>query len=202
MTWPTTLEDVKKLANEPLPEELQHFLSLVFSGNEPEMVQDDRTKSFIYSIGQDVCPAVSQGWCKLAKHILICITICHLYCSKQLTTILNRLCHCESYSFGIKLETAMAYALEEANTYSAPEIVSGESNEVFHNEWDNLNKILTNVKGSNVVNSAAGIMLQEVKGDTGSTSERTLPTAARSKERSLKVDAPTTLAPVTIYNRV
>ena len=202
MTWPTTLEDVKKLASEPLPGELQHFLSLVFSGNEPKMVQDDRTKSFIYSMGQDVCPAISQGWCKLAKHILICITIRHLYCSKQLTTILNRLYHFKSYSFGIKLETAMAYALEETNTYLMPKIVSGESNEVFHNEWDNLNKILTNVTGSNVVNSTAGVMLQEVKGDTESTSEHTLPTAARSKEQSLKVDAPTTLAPVTIYNCV
>ena len=95
MTWPPTVEDVKKLASEPLPEELQCFLSLVFSGNEPEMVQDDRTKHFIYSIGQDVCHAISQGQWKLVKHILICITICHLYCSKQLTTILNRLCHCE-----------------------------------------------------------------------------------------------------------
>ena len=134
MTWPLTLEDVKKLASEPLPEELQRFLSLVFSGIEPEMVQDDRTKRFIYSIGQDGCHAISQGWWKLAKHILICITIRHLYRSKQLTTILNRLCHCESYSFGIKLKTAMAYALEEANTYLTPQIVSGESNEVFHNE--------------------------------------------------------------------
>ena len=202
MTWSLTLEDVKKLASEPLPEELQRFLSLVFSGIEPEMVPDDRTKRFIYSIGQDGCHSISQGQWKLAKHILICITIRHFYRSKQLTTILNRLCHCESYSFGIKLKTAMAYALEEANTYLTPQIVSGESNEVFHNEWDNLNKILTNVTGSNVVNSAAGIILQEVKGDTRSTSKSTLPTAARSKERSLKVDASTTLAPVTIYNRV
>ena len=120
----------------------------------------------------------------------------------DLLTILNRLCHCESYSFGIELETAMAYALEEVNTYLTPQIVSRESNKVFHSEWDNLSKILTNVTGSNVFNSAVGIMLQEVKGDTGSTSERTLPTAARSKERSLKVNAPTTLAPVIIYKRV
>ena len=169
--------------------------SLLFSGNKPEMVQDDRTKRFIYSIGQDVCRAVSQEWWKLYNYI----TIRHLYRSKQLTTILNRLCYCESYSFGIELKTAMAYALEEANTYLMPQIVSGESNEVFHND---LNKILTNVTGSNIVNSAIGIMLQEAKGDTGSTSERTLPTAARSKERSLKVDAPTTLPPVTIYNRI
>ena len=51
MTWPLTLEDVKKLASQPLSEKLQCFLSLVFSGNESEMVQDDRTKRFIYSIG-------------------------------------------------------------------------------------------------------------------------------------------------------
>ena len=183
-------------------EELQRFLSLVFSCNEPQMVQNDRTKRFIHSIGQDVCRAVSQGRWKLAKRILICITIRHLYRSNQLTTILNRLCHCESYSFGIKLDTAIPYALKEVNTYWMPQTVSGESNEVFHNEWYKLNKILTNVTGSNTVNSAAGIMLHEVKGDTGSTSEGTLPTAATSIERRLKVDAPTTLALVTIYNRV
>ena len=84
-----------------------------------------------------------------------------------MTTILNRLCHCELYSFGIELETAMVYALEKSNTYLTPQIVSGESNEVFHIEWDNLNKILSNVTGSNVVISAAGVMFQEFKGDTG-----------------------------------
>ena len=96
----------------------------------------------------------------------------------------------------------MAYALEKANSYLMPQMVSGESNEVFRNKWDNLNKILKSVTGSNIVNSAAGIMLLEVKGDTGSTSECTLLTAARSKEQSLKVDAPTKLALVTIYNCV
>ena len=201
MTWPQTLENVKKLASEPLPEEFQRFLCVVFSGNKPEMVQDDRTKRFVYSIGKDVCCAVSQGWWKLVKHFLICMTIHRLYRSKQLTTILNRLCHCESYSFRIELETAMAYALEKSNTYFVSQNVSWESNEVFHNEWDNLNKMITNVTGSNVFNSAAGVMLQEVKGDAGSTSDRKLPTAARSKEQSLKVDAPTTLAPISIYNR-
>ena len=76
----------------------------------------------------------------------------------------------------------MAFGLEEANSYLTPQIASGESNEVFCNEWDNLNEILTNVTVSHVVNSAAGIVLQEVKGDTGSISERKLPTAARSKD--------------------
>ena len=135
------------------------------------------------------------------KKNLICTTIRHLYCSNQLTTILNRLRHSESYYFGIKLETAMAHSLVETSTYLTPQTVSGDFYDVFHSEWNKLNKILTNVTGSNVVNSAAGIMIQEVKSDNGSDSlEQTLPTAKRNKEWKLNIDAPSILALVTIYN--
>ena len=54
-------------------------------------------------------------------------------------------------------------AKEEINIYLTPQIVIGDDNIVFHSEWDNLNKIKTNVTGSNVVNSAAGIMMQKYK---------------------------------------
>ena len=112
MAWPPTLGDIKQMASEPVLEELELFLCLVFSVNEPEVVQDEKTKRFVYSIGQDICRTVSLKRLKLANQILIGTTIRHLYRSKQLTTILNRFCHCESYSFGIKLETTMAKALE------------------------------------------------------------------------------------------
>ena len=82
MAWLPTLEDVKQMTHEPLPEELKRFLCLVFSSNEPEVVQEEKTKCFVYSIGQDICRAVSLGRWKLAKHILICTTISHLYRSK------------------------------------------------------------------------------------------------------------------------
>ena len=161
MHWPPTIDDIEKMSTEKLPEELERFLNLIFSGNEPNTEKCERTKRFAYSIGQDVCRIVSQGRWKLSKHILICVTLRHLYRSKQLTTILNRLCHFESYSFGLELETGMAKAMDEAVTYLTPQIVTGKDNLVFHSEWDNLNIILTNVTGPNVVNSAAGIMLQE-----------------------------------------
>jgi hypothetical protein len=54
-----------------------------------------------------------------------------------------------------------------------------------------------------MVNSAGGIMIQEVKpGFEATSQDRTLPLYQRSKMRSLKVDTPETLAPVHIYNRV
>lgn len=99
----------------------------------------------------------------MPKHILHCTTIRHLYRSRQLTTILSRLGHCETYDFGLELETALAKALDEVSTSLTPQIITGEGNNVFHLEWDNMNKIMTNIHGSNVVNSTGGIMIQEVK---------------------------------------
>ena len=96
----------------------------------------------------------------------------------------------------------MAKALDEVSTYLTPQIITGEGNGLFHCEWDNLNKILTNVHGSNVVNSAGGIMVQETKPGFERTQARTLPQYDRSKERSLNVNTPESLPDVNIYTRI
>ncbi|XP_049455367.1 uncharacterized protein LOC125902797 isoform X2 [Epinephelus fuscoguttatus] len=96
----------------------------------------------------------------------------------------------------------MAKAIDEMSTYLTPKIITGEGNDVFHVEWDNLNKITTNVHGPNIVNSTAGIMIQEVKPGFKTTQERMLPLKAKENNRSLKVDTQNTLPPLHIYNRV
>ena len=63
----------------------------------------------------------------------------------------------------MELETDMAIVIDEADSYLIPQIVTGKDSLVFHSEWDNLNEVLTNVTGPNVVNTAAGIMLQKQK---------------------------------------
>ena len=143
---------------------------------------------------------MTKGEWKLPKHILLCTTIRHLYRSKQLTTILSRLGHCETYDFGLELETALTKALDEVSIFLGPQIITGEGNNVFHLEWDNLNKITTNIHGSNVVNWTGGIMIQEVKpgfdAPNSPPNQRMLPLYERNKTRSLKVDIPETLDPV------
>ncbi|KAL7384832.1 hypothetical protein ABVT39_009653 [Epinephelus coioides] len=96
----------------------------------------------------------------------------------------------------------MAKAFDEISTHLTPQIIFGEGNSFFHSEWDNLNRITTNVHGSNVVNSARGIMIQEVKESHVSTNTRTLPLYDRSsKIRSLKVTPPERL-PELAFKRV
>ena len=75
------------------------------------------------------------------------------------------------------------------------------NNVVFHSEWDNLNKIFTNVHGSNV-NSAGGIMIQETAKGLEPSRECTLPVYNHSKTNQRpKVGAPPALPPLHIYCR-
>ncbi|KAI4815748.1 hypothetical protein KUCAC02_005875 [Chaenocephalus aceratus] len=163
LPWPPTAQELDAVKmDELLPEHLVHFLSSVVTGTLDEE-KCEKTQRLVYSITHDVCRAATNSKWKLPKHILLCATLRHLYRSKQLTTILSRLGHSETYDFSMELETAMAKAFDEMSTNLTPQIITGEGNTVFHSEWDNLNRITTNVHGSNVVNSAGGIMIQEVK---------------------------------------
>ena len=76
--------------------------------------------------------------------------------------------------------------------YLTPQIIKREGNVVFHCEWDNLNKITTNLLGSSIVNSAGGIMLQEVRPGFDNVCARTLPVYRKSNQRSHSVDTPAT----------
>ena len=79
--------------------------------------------------------------------------------------IINRLEHCESYNFCLEFEIALDASLANNSTHITHNILIGERNCVFHVEWDNLNKMLTNIHGNSIVNSTGGIMIQEVKSD-------------------------------------
>ena len=76
---------------------------------------------------------------------------------------------------------------------SSPQIIK-EGNLQFHSEWDNLNKITTNIYGSNVVNSAGGIMIQETKAGYDAISHETiLPAYDRTREERGNVSEPAAL---------
>ena len=133
-------------------------MSCIVSGD-ADFDKSGKLKRFVFFIGQYICRAVVSGEWKLPKHILLASTVRHLYRSKQLISILNRLGHCESYDFSLGLDTALAKVLDEVFTLITPHIITGEDNVVFHMEWDNTNKVTTNIHGTNVVNSTGGILI-------------------------------------------
>ncbi|KAL7407118.1 hypothetical protein ABVT39_003386 [Epinephelus coioides] len=126
LPWPPTADDPEINSEGVLPPGLTKFLNIVISGEESVGEMCVKTHLLVLSIVQDLCRAVTNGEWKLPKHILLCCTVRHLYHSRQLTTILNRLGHSESYDFGLELETAMAKATDEMSTYLTPKIITGE----------------------------------------------------------------------------
>ena len=96
-----------------LPPELSRFLSILMTGKDG-IETSEKVKRLVLSIGQDLCRVVTDGKWKLPKHLLLCVKIRHLYRSKQLTMILNRLGHSETYKFGLELETKLAKALDDS----------------------------------------------------------------------------------------
>ena len=118
-----------------------------------------------------------------------------------MTTILHRLGHSESYDFGLELETATANAISEVSSFLTPQIVTGEGNDLIHFEWDNLNKTLTSIHGTNVVNSTAGIMIQEIKSGFEQSQTRILPESDRSRMRSFNVNTHESFDEITIIHR-
>ena len=171
------------------PPELCNFLKLVFSGKiQRTSTQTDR---LVNSVGQDICRTVTNGERKMPKHILVTMTLRHLYRSTQLTTLLNRLGHCESHSFSVELETAIAKAIEETSLYLTSQIIRDPSvPSLFHSEFDNFDQLVNTMSGTNSVHTAHGIMMQEVitdnSGEHGGT-KPDVPALSRNKARSLSL---------------
>ena len=97
LKWLPTADELGALTQDQLHKELLKFLNLVFLGPDTISEKCKKTRRLIYSISQDICRAVKNGEWKLPKHVLICLTIRQLYRSKQLTQIMSRMGHCESY---------------------------------------------------------------------------------------------------------
>jgi hypothetical protein len=85
LPWPPTASYLQTI-EEPVPEGLQHFLRMLISGQD-SISASDKTERLISSFGQNLCRATTNGKWKLPKHILVCMTLCHLFRSAQLNML-------------------------------------------------------------------------------------------------------------------
>ncbi|KAL5022875.1 hypothetical protein ScPMuIL_002030 [Solemya velum] len=185
LTWPPTAQTLLRNVN-VLPPSLEKFLTCLLSGNRTRP-ENSRLQRIVSSIGQDICRAATNGEWKLPKHVLICLTLHHMFRSKQLIAISTGLLgHCENYPFALELETAIAEAAEQSSQMLSSQIIRepGEMS-VFHSEFDNFDQMINTLTGSGSVHTAHGIMLQEVSSNVAVPSNA--PTIPRSKRRTLEV---------------
>ena len=94
--WPPTARDLED-QDGILPPDLQKFLTILITGQESDS-NTTKVNRFVLSLGQDLCRAVTNGLWKLQKHILLCMTLRHMFRSAELITLISRLGHSENYS--------------------------------------------------------------------------------------------------------
>jgi hypothetical protein len=179
--------------NFSLPEKRDQFLtSLLLTGKKTTQVTTPNVARLINSIGQDICREVTHGSWKLPKHILLCMALRHWFRSAEITSLLNRLGHSETYSCFLELETSIAIAVETTSTLLSPQIVRNPNVPfIFHSDFDNFDQLLNDLCGMASVHNSHGIMLQdfscpadqEVEGDMPS-----IPVVNNSGIRSLKLE--------------
>ena len=93
--WPPTARDLED-QDGILPSDLKKFLNTLITGEDSES-NSTKVNRLVLSFGQDLCRAVTNGQWKLPKHILLCMTLRHMFRSAELITLISRLGHSESY---------------------------------------------------------------------------------------------------------
>ena len=140
LRWPPTADQIYNV-DDVIPPSLSFFLRYIFSRKVKYISR--QVNRLVSSIGQYICRVVTYGGWKLPKHILLSMTVRHLYRSKQLTTLLNRLSHCECRAFSAELETSIAKALEQTSSLLNPQIVrEPDVPSIFHSELTSLTRYL------------------------------------------------------------
>lgn len=199
MPWPPTATYLQG-TEDPVPDSLQKFLRLLISGI-GSYTSSEKVERLVSSLGQDICHAATRGKWKLPKHILVCMTLRHLFRSAQLNTLMNRLGHAESYSFSLELETALATALQDTSSVLTPQIVRNPSGpSLFHSDFDNFDQFVNDLSGSGSVHTAHGIMMQNVQHDHV-VLDPFIPSAPKTGERSLVITETDTLPPCFVNQR-
>jgi hypothetical protein len=190
LSWSPTAKYLNDL-NFSLHENLDQFLTSLLTGKKTQ-ITTPKVARLVNSIGKDISRAVTHGRRKLPKHILLCMALRHWFRSAEITTLLNRLGHSETYSFSLELETSIAITVETTSTLLSPQIVRNPNVQfIFHSDFDNFDQLLNSLCGMASVHNSHGIMLQyfscpadqEVEGDMPS-----IPIVHKSGIRSLKLE--------------
>ena len=159
LSWPPDPNELD-FSIESLPYQLKKFLCLLMY--ESEQPPSPRAKRLIKSIGQDLCRSVTNGAWKLPKHILLCVSLRHLFRNSNVVTILNRLGHCENNSFYAELEEAILQSIKETFSILTNKVVRGAGNLLFHSEWDNFQQSHTGINSPSMICTSGGKGFTEI----------------------------------------
>ena len=185
--WPPK-SDAQVDITDLVPNSLLSFMTSLLSGSPQK--KSEKLSRLVLSISQDICRAATGGKWNLPKHILLGMTMRHLFRSAEMTVILNRFGHIPDYCFLLELESALAKSLDESSHLLTDKIVRNPScRSVFHSDFDNFDQYTNELTGAGSVHRAHGIMMQELlveDGESHGDETVTIKQQEKTGERSYK----------------
>ena len=158
--WPPAADSLQAGANN-IPKQLKSFPTILLYGKENSV--STKVNRLVSFLGQDICKATRYGQWDQPKHILLGMTLRHLFWSAEMITLMNKLGHSTDHSFVLELETAIAKKIHQSSTLLSPLIIRNPScQSLFHSDFYNFDKFVNKLTGSGSVHTAHGIMLQEL----------------------------------------
>lgn len=186
-TWPPMPETMPEFQS-IVPSSLQSLIQIIISGSATN--ESEKVTQLMSSISQDICRAATKGKWNLPKHILLGMTLRHLFRSAEVSVILNRFGHIPDYSFLLELESALAKAMDQSSHLLTNSIVRNPScKSVFHSDFDNFDEYVSSLTGAGSIHRAHGIMLQELLPEVDQLIGGSIPEAVsvdKTHERSYK----------------
>ena len=187
LPWPLLASGLSVSNDRVIPSQLKMFLISLLSQDRNDREPSKRVLRLVNSIGQNLFRAVTNGKWKMPKHVLLGMTLRHLFRSAELIRLLNRLGQCENYSFLLELETAIAQAVENTSSLLSVSIIRNPACPfLFHSDFINFDEFINDLPGAGSVHRSHGIMLQEICG-TGQEVRGTqpeLPALTRTGQRA------------------
>ena len=142
-----------------VPVQVERFLTSLLSGD-TDPSKGTRTCRPFNSIGQDICRAVANWEWELPNHVVIGMARRHMFRSAELIAMLNRLGHCENYSFLWELKTNLAVAVFNELSLLPPGVVLNPSCvSLFHSDFDNFDVFINELFGTGSVHRAQSLRM-------------------------------------------
>lgn len=192
--WPPTAEYLNLQTVETLvPCRLYNFLAWTCGFSEdPDTekfvkVQQSTTHRKLLSISQDIISLASKGRKLMPKHMSLAMAIRHLSGSAQLIGLLNGFGHTVSNSVVLNHDTALAENEMMRGEDALPSTMQPERPTTI--VWDNNDFREETASGHGTTHNTNGIVIQENTNDERSPTLVSLPSAKRTRKRSVQSPA-------------
>ncbi|XP_041981090.1 uncharacterized protein LOC121736526 [Aricia agestis] len=122
----------------------------------------------MFSLGQDIIYAATNGNIKTSKHVTLGMALKSLSSSRKIVDLVNKYGHCCSYNVIEELETELTFTSTQQNKLCPEDIILAD-NLCTGVAFDNFDRFVDTLTGKDTLHDTVGIIYQNIPSDANFT---------------------------------